>query len=162
MPGELEVVVINTGPVISLGRAGLLDLIGKLAIRFVMPSEVAEEITAGADAGHPVRVPEWVAVERLGTPVTAVALHALDRGEAAVIQLALDRDIRTVCIDEWRGRRAARASGLSVTGSLGLIGRAKREGHVAEVRPLVERLSVEGAFYHPELLRRFLEAVDEA
>jgi hypothetical protein len=56
LPGELEVVVINTGPVISLGRAGLLDLIGKLAIRFVMPSEVAEEITAGADAGHPVRV----------------------------------------------------------------------------------------------------------
>ncbi len=161
MPEAPEPVVINTGPIISLGRARLLDLIGKLSVQFVTPVEVAEEIAAGAEAGHPVELPEWVSVESLRVPVTAVALHALDRGEAAVIQLALERGIRTVCIDEWRGRRAAHASGLAVTGSLGLLGRAKREGLVSAVRPLVKRLEECGAFYHPELLRQFLDAVDE-
>jgi predicted nucleic acid-binding protein len=65
-------------------------------------------------------------------------------------------------IDEWRGRRAAMAVGLRVTGSLGLLGRAKRVGLIPTVRPWIEKLTTSGVYYHPELLQRFfLSAMGE-
>ncbi|WP_243714094.1 hypothetical protein [Nostoc sp. 106C] len=56
-------------------------------------------------------------------------LNSLDLGEASVIQLALNKNIPTVCIDEAVGRGIARLSGLLVTGSIGILLRAKREGY---------------------------------
>jgi hypothetical protein len=156
-----ELLVVNTGPLISLGRAGALEIIGRLPIRFLLPSEVAEEIQAGASLGHPVVVPEWAEVVRLAGPVSGIVASVLDPGEAAVIQLALERGIDDVCIDEWRGRRAASSVGLRVTGSLGLLGRAKQLGLIPEVRPWVERLAAGGVSYHPDLIRRFLVATGE-
>jgi predicted nucleic acid-binding protein len=90
-----------------------------------------------------------------------VSQAALDLGEAAVIELALDRRIEWVCIDDWKGRRTALALGLQVTGTLGLLGRAKRDGLIPAVRPWVEKLTRAGAWYDPELVRRFLVALDE-
>jgi predicted nucleic acid-binding protein len=49
--------------------------------------------------------------------------------EASVIQLALDEQIGTVCIDEALGRRVARLNNLKLTGSVGILLRAKKEGH---------------------------------
>jgi predicted nucleic acid-binding protein len=160
-PSAPERLVINTGPLISLGRVGALDLVAQLPIAFVAPQEVAAEIDAGAVRGHPVTRPAWLQVVALREPVGAVAVQALDEGEAAVVQLALELGIPDVCIDEWRGRRAARAVGLRVTGSLGLLGRAKRAGLIELVRPWTERLAAVGARYHPDLLRRFLASCGE-
>lgn len=85
----------------------------------------------------------------------------LDAGEAAVIQLALERRVARVCIDEQKGRRAAQAVGLAVTGTLGLLGRAKQLGLISALRPWVEKAIQEGIRYDPELVRRVLEAAGE-
>jgi len=100
-------------------------------------------------------------MRRLSGPVAGVALAALDLGEAAVIQLALEMQISTVAIDEWKGRRAATASGLDVIGTLGLLGRAKILGLVPSLKPLIERALQEGVRYHPDLVRAVLDAVGE-
>ncbi len=73
----------------------------------------------------------------------------------------IDEGIGQVCIDEWKGRRMALAVGLRVTGALGLLGKAKREGVISEVRPFLERALQTGIHYHPELIRRFLDALGE-
>ncbi|HEX7181152.1 MAG TPA: DUF3368 domain-containing protein [Thermoanaerobaculia bacterium] len=86
---------------------------------------------------------------------------ALDEGEAAVIQLALELQVPTVVIDEWKGRRAALAAGLEVTGTLGLLGRAKLLGLIPALKPLIEKASQEGIRYHPDLVRAVLDAVEE-
>jgi uncharacterized protein len=97
----------------------------------------------------------------LATEPSPIILAALDLGEAAVIHLALEQKVNIVCIDEWKGRRAALASGLKVTGVLGLLARAKRLGIIQEMRPYVERALRSGVRYHPDLLRRVLEVVGE-
>ena len=74
---------------------------------------------------------------------------------------AIEQAIRDVRIDEWRGRRAAAAIGLQVTGSLGLLGRAKILGLTPAVSPWVQKLKACGIHYHPELLRNFLLAMGE-
>ena len=117
-----ERIVVNTGPLIAFDRIGCLDVIGQLPYEFLSPEEVRRELEEGASAGHPRIAPEWLQHRALGSPPR---LAGLDSGEAAVIQLALELGISTVAIDEWKGRRAALASGLKVTGALGLLGKAK-------------------------------------
>jgi predicted nucleic acid-binding protein len=154
-------VVINTGPLIALTRIQALEVPGKLDLEFVAPEEVRRELEEGVQAGYlPVR-PKWLAYYRLQTPLTPMVTSVLDIGEAAVIQLALEQDIAHVCIDEWKGRRMALAVGLEVTGVLGLLGKAKREGVISEVKPYIDRAVESGIRYHTELIRQFLAAMDE-
>jgi predicted nucleic acid-binding protein len=90
-----------------------------------------------------------------------MVLSALDEGEAAVILLALEQRIPLVYIDEWKGRRMALATGLKVTGALGLLGKAKIQGIIPAVSPFIERALRHGIRYHPALVRQVLEALGE-
>jgi predicted nucleic acid-binding protein len=154
-------IVINTGPLVTLARAELLDLVGKLPLVFVCPNEVLQEIAAGEAKGYSVSTPDWLKPISLISQVGPVALASLDLGEAAVIQLAVEQGVRRVCIDERKGRRAALAVGLEVTGTLGLLVRAKQLGLAPTLLPLVKKLKSTGAFYDEELLLRVVEGVGE-
>lgn len=87
---------------------------------------------------------------------------SLDCGEAAVIQLAIERNVSRVCIDEWKGRRAALAAGLKVTGVLGLLGRAKKIGIIPELKPFIQRAIDSGIRYDRKLVEKVLHATDES
>jgi predicted nucleic acid-binding protein len=156
-----EPIVVNTGPLISFTRIGCLDVIGRLPYEFLCPAEVWQELDEGLASGHPWLAPAWLRQVPLVTPPSPALLAGLDLGEAAVIQLALDTGVRTVAIDEWKGRRAALAAGLRVTGSLGLLGRAKTEGLIPELKPLIEKAVDAGIWYNRELVQAFLEAAGE-
>ena len=67
-------------------------------------------------------------------------LNSLDLGEAAVIQLAINENIQTVCIDEAALKRIARLSGLSITGSIGILLRAQKEGYPVCVQQAIDRM----------------------
>ena len=116
-----------------------LDLIGSLPVDFICPTQVQAEILAVAAKGYLVNFPTWLKVVSLSMPLTPLVLATLDAGEAAVIELALEQNISTVCLDEIKGRRAAAASGLQIVGSLGLIGNAKRFGMISEIRTFIEK-----------------------
>ena len=156
-----EHIVINTGPLITLARIEALDVAGQLPLAFICPEEVRWELDEGEAAGHPRVAPQWLTVCPLSGPISPVVLSVLDRGEAAVIQLALERSIPLVCIDEWKGRRAALAAGLKVAGVLGLLGKAKLLGLIPAVRPLVEKALQSGIRYDVALVERVLESVGE-
>jgi predicted nucleic acid-binding protein len=156
-----ERIVINTGPLVALGRAGVTEAMAKMPLDFLAPREVEREIQQGPAAGHqPVDI-SWVRFMPLAQPISALAVSTLDEGEAAVIQLALDEGVPLVCIDERKGRRAALAVGLKVTGTLGLLGRAKGLELIPAVRPFVERMVTGGDWFDPELLARFYAAIGE-
>lgn len=157
----VEPIVVNTGPLVSFARIGCLDLIGRLPYEFLSPAEVWQELDEGRASGHSWAAPAWLKKKPLVKPPSPALLAGLDLGEAAVIQLALDLGVRTVAIDEWKGRRAALASGLRVTGSLGLLGRAKAEGLISELKPLIAKAIEAGIWYNHELVRSFLEAAGE-
>lgn len=156
-----EPIVVNTGPLVSFARIGCLDLIGRLPYEFLSPAEVWQELDEGRAASHPWSAPAWLKKKPLVKPPSPALLAGLDLGEAAVIQLALDLGIRTVAIDEWKGRRVALSSGLRVTGSLGLLGRAKAEGLISELKPLIAKAIDAGIWYDHQLVRSFLEAAGE-
>lgn len=156
-----ERIVIDTGPLVALARTDVLDVIGGLPLAFVCPSEVRAELDAGAGSEHvKVDVP-WLQVVSLAAPLDPVSRAALDLGEAAVIQLAIEQAIPIVCLDDRKGRRAALATGLRVTGSLGLLVRAKTLGLIPSLKPVLDRALVAGIWYDAELVRLVLESVGE-
>jgi predicted nucleic acid-binding protein len=156
-----ERIIINTGPLITLARMDALDVPAQLPYEFICPQEVQAELEAGVVAGHPVVNPSWLQTRPLQGALSRMVLSALDAGEAAVILLALEQRIPLVCIDEWKGRRIALATGLKVTGALGLLGKAKIQGIIPAVRPFVERALRNGIRYDPALIRQVLEALGE-
>ena len=156
-----ESVVINTGPLVALARGEILSLGGALPYVFVCPTEVRVELDEGVAQGHPAVDAPWLHVVQLSVPLHPVATATLDVGEAAVLQLALERGISTVCLDDWKGRRAAVAAGLRVTGSLGLLVRAKTLGLLPALAPVIATIVRRGVWYDPALVRQVLAAVGE-
>jgi predicted nucleic acid-binding protein len=141
--------VTNTTPLITLSVAcGNLDILRQLYEEIIVPSEVAAEITAGGMQCPGVA--EFIAAQAWLKPMTrscAIApylLNALDRGEASVIQTALDQHIPLVAIDEVVGRRAARLAGLSVTGSVGILLKARKLGFTSSMADSFARLRAHG------------------
>jgi len=147
MPDKKEI-VINTGPLIAIVAAtGDLAILCGLYSRIVVPFDVCGEILAGGQSGF--AAPEFQAATFLSkqpNPITiGTFLHnSLDTGEASVIQTALDLGIATVCIDEAVGRRIARLNELSVTGSIGILLRAKEEGASISIRTALNNMHRHG------------------
>ncbi|GIV78418.1 MAG: hypothetical protein KatS3mg050_2812 [Litorilinea sp.] len=78
-----------------------------------------------------------------------------------IVIMALDEKLPTVCIDEAVGRRIARLSGLSVTGSVGILLRAKREGHMGEIRHAIQRMQAHGIWLSQRVIHFALRQAGE-
>ena len=81
----------------------------------------------------------------------------LDRGEASVIQTAIQEGIELVCIDEVAGRRIARLSKLSLTGSVGILLKAKSMGYQLSIPEALNRMRARGIWLSKSVVRFALE-----
>lgn len=144
---ETQEIVINTSPLIAM-VAALGDLhVLQIYRRVWVPFEVCQEISAGGAAQFALAefgAAHWLQKCTRPLSIAAVLLNALDTGEAAVIQLALDQNIQTVAIDEVAGRRIARLNGLSMTGSIGILLRARSEGYQFSMQAAIDRMKARG------------------
>ncbi|MGC9025710.1 MAG: DUF3368 domain-containing protein [Chloroflexia bacterium] len=86
----------------------------------------------------------------------------LGDGESEVITLDIERQADLVLLDEWEARRIAELYGLSKTGVIGILIRAKREGEIDSLRSELDKLREPGGFWiEDRLYHRALAAVGE-
>ena len=160
MPDAGRTIVTNTTPLIAIAIAtGSLDILRTLYQRVLVPFAVAEEILAAGDAVPGARAflgATWLE-RKPDVVVSSFLSNSLDRGEAAVIQTALDEGIERVCIDEAVGRRVARLNGLTVTGSVGILVKARRQGHSIDLADAVRRMQEHGIWLSDEVMRFALD-----
>ena len=142
---ETEIIVIDTAPLISLVAAlGDLKVLYSLYSQVLVPFEVCQEILAGGSRGFAVaefEAADWL--RKCPTPLEIsppLLIPSLDRGEASVIQLAINEKVQTVCIDETVGRRVAKLNCLLLTGSIGILLRAKKEGYSFSMQEAIQRM----------------------
>jgi predicted nucleic acid-binding protein len=162
---ETEDIVINTGPLLALiAGIGDLSLLERLYKRVLVPFEVCQEIEAGGFSSFGVsefRITSFLEKRSNLIEITPFLRNALDLGEASVIQLALDENIQTVCIDETMGRRIARLNGLKLTGSIGVLIRAKQEGFVFSMREAINRMESHCIYLSQKVVDFALKQVNE-
>ncbi|MBD2338763.1 DUF3368 domain-containing protein [Calothrix sp. FACHB-156] len=137
-------IVINTSPLIAIIAAlGDLNILQSLYMDVFVPFEVCQEILTGGSTGlgvYEFQSASWLQKQNSPLTISPLLFNSLDLGEASVIQLALNENISTVCIDESVGRRIARLSGLSVTGSIGILLRAKRESYPLSIKTAIQKM----------------------
>jgi predicted nucleic acid-binding protein len=148
MRDQAKDVVTNTTPLIALTAAtGSLDVLRAVYSRVVVPYEVAEEIRAGGKEAFGLTIFEhasWLEVSPVPVVLPPYLQNALDLGEASVIQTALQLGVKRVCIDETIGRRLARLSNLDVTGSIGVLLKAKSMGYPVSMAEAIDRMRERG------------------
>jgi predicted nucleic acid-binding protein len=86
----------------------------------------------------------------------------IDDGEAEAIRLALERPAAVVLLDDAAARSIATRMGPQVTGTLGLLLRAKQKGFVPRIQPVIARLRADGHFHiAPAVVTQILAAAGE-
>ena len=122
--------------------------------RVVLTEEVTDEY------GEPL--PEWFEVRAVNDrKMLRSLLPELHLGEASAIALAVETKDATLVIDEKDGRNVARRLGIRITGTLGVLLKARKQNRIARLRPLVEKLLDNGFRISEQLLQEVLAQVGE-
>ena len=165
MPSSvLRVVVSDAGPLVALGRLGLLHLLPALFVQVQgkVPNAVRTECMARPQNADAARIKFAVDQEWLmpcdSIPIT---MQGLDLGERAAIARALEIGAGLLA-DDRAARQHAAALGLVVIGTLGVLVLAKRGGRVASIRPLIEALRTSGQRLSRVAVAQALTAAHEA
>ena len=135
--------ICDTSPIQYLHQIGFLHLLTEFYTRTVIPPAVMDELERGRAIGVDLpdaRALPWLTIqapEGLDKVPTAPDLGA---GEKEVLALGMQVPGAVVIMDERLGRLHAEALKLTFTGTLGILLRAKVEGRVPRIEPLVEHL----------------------
>jgi hypothetical protein len=136
-------VIVDTSPLQYLHQLELLDLLPELYGEILVPEGVVREIAAGHALG--VALPElkalpWIQVRRVAGSSVLPLISDLGAGEREVLALALEADHPLVVLDDALARRVAKRLELTLTGTLGLLLRARETGRIARLEPFLDRL----------------------
>jgi len=158
---EQKNIVINTGPILSLVSAlGDLNVLNELYDKVIIPFEVCNEIKQGGKKGFAVQEFEqatWLLKQQHKINIPPFLASSLDIGKASVIETALQTNISTVCIDEAVGRRIARLHQLKLTGSIGILIKAKNTGYPIDMKNALERMKTQGIWLSESVIRFALQ-----
>ena len=156
--------VVNASPLILLGKIEQLQLLGALAEQIAVPRAVIREVNAKPDGERTVQtltaLESAIIVDDV-TPLANILSWDLGAGETQVIGHAVMRSAGRVVIDDLEARRCAKAMGLAIIGTLGIVGRAKVTGLVDRAGPVIQRLRETGLYASDEIVQRLLREVGE-
>ena len=154
-------VIVNTTPLIALAGVGQLNLLRQLYSEITIPRAVYHEIIS-EPARSLVSAAEWVKVEKItGTIQKSAFSSRLHAGEIEVIMLAQEAGADLLIMDDNAAKKTAKYLGLTVTGTMGVLLRAKKEGLISEVKPLLEGLINDGLYVSPTVQSYVLEQAGE-
>jgi predicted nucleic acid-binding protein len=85
----------------------------------------------------------------------------LHEGEVEVMILAQEINADVVIIDDANAKKHAKYLDLPVTGTLGVLIKAKQKGYVKELKPILYRMVENGIYISQDLMELCLKQVEE-
>ncbi len=156
------IVFSNTTPIIALSSIQRLHLLSQLFGQIHLVNEVIEE----CEAGGPISVPalrelDWIIPIQSTSPQHAHILLELDKGEKHTLDMACKHRANYVIIDEKIGRNVAEYLGLKVTGTLGVLLKAKQQGLITSFTEAVRLMQAQGIYYQTALIQKLAQTIGE-
>jgi len=128
-----KIIISDTSCLIALTNIGRLDVLRHLYETVLITPEVADEY------GEPL--PEWINVNAVRDAGKTVAFNRfIDLGESSAIALAMEIDGALVVVDDLEARQFALSLGLKITGTLGVLIRAFKQGIITDISPVISQL----------------------
>ena len=145
------IIISDTSPIINLAAIDYLWLLPKIYGQIIIPQSVFDEIVI-AGVGEPgadeIKFADWIEVRNCHNMTLWHQLKTeLDAGEAEAIALAVEIQADRILIYERRGRQKAIDLSLRPVGVLGVLLRAKQDGLISAVKPLLDRLINDAGFF---------------
>ena len=109
----------------------------------------------------PLRKMDWVIPVQCPMQLAPHVLLELDKGEKATLQVALANHADLVLMDEKIGRNMAEYLGLKVSGTLGVLLKARKAGLISSFRGAAQLMRAQGIFYNQALIERLAQTVGE-
>lgn len=158
-------VIVNTTPLIALCHVGQLDILKKIYGEISIPQAVYRELSEKKDSVCKKQVDDslsWIHVENIKNQMAKSMFKTqLHDGEVEVMILAKEKNADLVIIDDANAKKHAKYLKLSVTGTLGILIRAKRQGYISELKPIIQEMVEKNIFISEKLMKLCLEQVGE-
>ena len=118
--------------------------------------------TAEVAAEYGEALPGWVEIARAVDKDRQRILEIqVDKGEASAIALALETPDSTLIIDDYRARKVAEMLELNYTGTIGVIIKAKINGIIPSVKPILAKIKGTDFRLTDEAVRQALQEANE-
>jgi len=128
-----DIILPDTSCLIFLNKIGEIHLLDKLYKKAIITDEIVEEYIDP--------LPVWIEIKTPGeNRYQKVLEQAVDKGEASLMVLALELQDCIVSIDDLRARKVAKTLNLRLTGTLGIIHKAKKTGLISSTKETLQKL----------------------
>ncbi|GGB89682.1 DUF3368 domain-containing protein [Dyadobacter sediminis] len=128
-----SLVIADSSCLIILSKIDQLELLRNNYSRIIITEEIAEEFD--------LELPAWIEIKGIKDKKLQLLFEeVLDLGEATALTLAFETEDCTVILDDLKARKIAAKLNLKVTGTIGVIVKAKQRGTIHSVRPLFEKI----------------------
>lgn len=128
-----KTVITDTSILILFQKIESLDLLQKVYGELVTTPEVAKEFGE--------EMPVWIKIQSPSDNKYQDFLSTqVDIGEASAIALAIELEDVLLLIDDLKARKLAKQLNFKITGTLGIIHKAKQLLIIKNVKPFIDRL----------------------
>ncbi len=157
-------IVVNSTPLIILGNIDGLKILQELYGEIIIPRAVFEEVTSKDDNAklNLSQNLSWIKVLEVQDKSNRKMYQAkLHDGEVEVMMLANEISADLLIIDDNAAKKTAKFLGFTVTGTLGVILKAKSEGIIPQVKPIVDEMLRQGFYISPSIIETVLKMANE-
>ncbi len=126
-------IISDTSCLIVLSKIGEIELLEKVYGHIVTTVEIAAEFGE--------MLPDWIEVIVVKDILRQQLLEMqIDKGESSAIALALETNESTLILDDYKARKVANQLGLTFTGTIGVIIKAKLSGKIESIKPILSKI----------------------
>jgi len=143
--------------------ASCFILFDKIDAFFVLNELFSSVITtAEIAAEYGKRLPAWIDVKAVqNRDLLYTYADSIDIGEASAIALANEIHADLIILDDSAARKFASKLNLHITGSVGLLLEAKKNGIILEIRPYLDKIQETNFRMSSTLINNILVAATE-
>lgn len=137
-------VIADTSVIQYLFQTNHLFLLPDLYDNVALPNAVKDELKTGQALGLSLPNPgdfEWIQLVCVDEQSLVPQIPGLGRGEREVLSLAMNRPSSLALLDDGLARQYAKRLKIGVTGTLGVLLKAKQSGLIVEVGPVLAALN---------------------